>query len=54
MMDEELLSVPPRLYHFLIVNIYRRVDGSIFLIVTWLSFLYHVITYYKGEHSMQK
>jgi hypothetical protein len=36
------------------VNIYRRVDGSIFLMLTWPSFLRYVITYYKGEHSKRK
>jgi hypothetical protein len=36
------------------MNIYRRVDGSVFLMVTWPSFLRYVITYYKGEHNRWK
>jgi hypothetical protein len=36
------------------VNIYRRVDSSIFLMVTWPSLLCYVITYRKGEQRRQK
>jgi hypothetical protein len=36
------------------MNIYRNVDGSIFLMVTWPSFLHYVITYIKDEHSRWK
>jgi hypothetical protein len=36
------------------VNIYRHMDGSIFLMVIWPSFLRYVITYCKGKHSRQK
>jgi hypothetical protein len=36
------------------MNIYHRVDGSTFLMVTWPSFLSYVITYSKGEHSRRK
>jgi hypothetical protein len=36
------------------VNIYRRMVCTIFLMVTWPSFLRYVITYCKDEHSRQK
>jgi hypothetical protein len=36
------------------VNIYRCVVRTIFLMVTWSSFLCYVITYNKDEHSRRK
>jgi hypothetical protein len=36
------------------VNIYHRMDGSIFLMVTWPSFMCYVTTYTKYEHNRRK
>jgi hypothetical protein len=36
------------------MNIYRRVNGSILLMATWLSFLRYVMTYRKGDHNRRK
>jgi hypothetical protein len=36
------------------INIYHRVVHTIFLMVTWLSFLRYVITYNKDKHNRWK
>jgi hypothetical protein len=36
------------------MNIYHRAVCTIFLMVTWPSFLRYVITYSKDEHIRQK
>jgi hypothetical protein len=54
MSDEELLTILSGFVTSSSVNIYHRVDGSIFLMVTWLGFLRYVSTYSKDEHNRRK